>query len=69
MTELPSALEAFRPPLSLRAETPPAWAEAALADPEVLPARLAEVELNHFRHVLDALQKFGWTLRPDRGNA
>lgn len=91
---------AFRPPLPLRFETPAAWAQAALADPEallsdhahcekkaalsalslaqalgespraaVLLARLAEEELNHFRRVLEALQGFGWTLRPDEGNA
>lgn len=89
----------FRPPLPLRTVTPPAWAEAALADPEallsdhahcekkaaltalnlaqhlgdmgrapVLLARLAEEELGHFRRVLEALQGFGWTLRPDAGN-
>jgi len=34
-----------------------------------LLARLAEEELNHFRRVLEALQGFGWTLRPDVGNA
>ncbi len=91
---------AFTPPLPLRAETPAAWAEAALADPEallsdhahcekkaalsaltlaqsfgdqpraaVLLARLAEEEMGHFRRVLEALQGFGWTLRPDGGNA
>jgi tRNA-(ms[2]io[6]A)-hydroxylase len=90
----------FRPPLDLRAETPSAWAEAALADPaallsdhahcekkaalqalhlsqaladvpraSVLLARLAEEELNHYRRVLEALQAFGWALRPDTGNA
>jgi len=89
----------FTPPLPLRAETPPAWAETALADPEallsdhahcekkaalsaltlaqslgdvprasVMLARLAEEEMAHFRRVLEALQGFGWTLRPDRGN-
>lgn len=92
-------MNGFRPPLPLRAETPAAWAEAALADPEallsdhahcekkaalvalnlaqhlgdmgrapVLLARLAEEELGHFRRVLEALQGFGWTLQPDRGN-
>lgn len=92
-------MNAFTPPLPLRAETPSAWAEAALADPEallsdhahcekkaaltaltlaqsfgghprapVMLARLAEEELNHFRRVLEALQGFGWTLRPDGGN-
>lgn len=91
---------AFTPPLPLRAETPAAWAGAALADPEallsdhahcekkaalsaltlaqsfgdqpraaVLLARLAEEEMGHFRRVLEALQGFGWTLRPDGGNA
>jgi tRNA-(ms[2]io[6]A)-hydroxylase len=35
----------------------------------VLLARLAEEELNHYRRVLEALQGFGWTLRPDHGNA
>jgi tRNA-(ms[2]io[6]A)-hydroxylase len=81
-------------------ETPSAWAEAALADPEallsdhahcekkaalsalslaqsfggthrasVILARLAAEEMTHFRGVLEALQGFGWTLRPDRGNA
>ena len=35
----------------------------------VLLARLAEEELNHYRRVLEALQGFGWTLRPDGGNA
>lgn len=90
----------FRPPLDLRAQTPAAWAEAALADPaallsdhahcekkaalqalnlsqafadapraSVLLARLAEEELNHYRRVLEALQAFGWALRPDTGNA
>lgn len=34
----------------------------------VLLARLAEEELGHFRRVLEALQGFGWTLRPDTGN-
>ncbi len=34
----------------------------------VLLARLAEDELNHFRRVLEALQGFGWVLRPDQGN-
>ncbi len=89
----------FRPPLPLRAETPPEWALAALADPgallsdhahcekkaalnalhlsqafadapssSVLLARLAEEELNHYRRVLEALQSFGWPLRPDDGN-
>lgn len=92
-------MTAFRPPLPLRAETPPAWALAALADPgallsdhahcekkaalnalqlsqafadtppsSVLLARLAEEELNHYRRVLEALQAFGWALRPDEGN-
>ncbi len=89
----------FRPPLPLRAETPAAWAEAALADPAgllsdhahcekkaalaalsllhafpgeprpaLLLAKLAEEELGHFRRVLEALQRFGWELRPDAGN-
>lgn len=89
----------FRLPLPLRAETPAAWAAAALADPEgllsdhahcekkaalaalsllhafpgeprpaLLLAKLAEEELNHFRRVLEALQRFGWSLRPDGGN-
>ncbi len=89
----------FRPPLPLRAETPAAWAEAALADPAgllsdhahcekkaalaalsllhafpgeprpaLLLAKLAEEELTHFRRVLEALQRFGWDLAPDRGN-
>lgn len=93
-------MTSFTPPLPLRTETPAAWAEAALADPEallsdhahcekkaalsaltlaqsfgdqprasVLLARLAEEELGHFRRVLEALQGFGWTLRPDGGNA
>ncbi len=35
----------------------------------VLLARIAEEELNHFRRGLEALQGFGWTLRPDGGNA
>lgn len=34
----------------------------------VLLARLAEEELNHYRRVLEALQTFGWALRPDAGN-
>jgi tRNA-(ms[2]io[6]A)-hydroxylase len=34
----------------------------------VLLARLAEEELNHYRRVLEALQGFGWPLRPDTGN-
>ena len=89
----------FRPPLPLRIETPPAWTEAALKDPEgllsdhahcekkaaltalslmhaftggsripLLLAKLAEDELNHFRRVLEAMQGFGWSLRPDTGN-
>lgn len=89
----------FRPPIPLRAETPSAWAEAALADPAgllsdhahcekkaalaalsllnaftgeprsaLLLSRLAEEELNHFRRVLEALQRFGWELKPDGGN-
>ncbi len=89
----------FQPPLPLRAETPAAWAEAALADPAgllsdhahcekkaalaalsllhafpgeprsaLLLAKLAEEELGHFRRVLEALQRFGWALRPDAGN-
>ena len=93
-------MTAFAPPLPLRSETPAAWAEAALADPEALLSdhahcekkaalsaltlarsfgnasraagllvRLAEEEMGHFRRVLDALQGFGWALRPDRGNA
>jgi tRNA-(ms[2]io[6]A)-hydroxylase len=44
----------------------------ALADTpraSVLLARLAEQELNHYRRVLEALQGFGWALRPDAGNA
>lgn len=90
----------FKPPLPLRAQTDPAWAEAALREPaallsdhahnekkaaltalslsgqfpdhpraQVLLARLAEEELNHYRRVLEALQGFGWTLGPDGGNA
>lgn len=90
----------FKPPLPLRAETPPEWAEAALRDPgallsdhahnekkaaltalsltaafpgseriPLLLAKLAEDELNHFRRVLEALQRFGWPVRPDHGNA
>ncbi len=35
----------------------------------LLLARLAEEELNHYRRVLEALQGFGWSLRPDGGNA
>lgn len=35
----------------------------------VLLARLAEEELNHYRRVLEALERFGWPLRPDGGNA
>ncbi|MBS1765918.1 MAG: tRNA-(ms[2]io[6]A)-hydroxylase [Acidobacteria bacterium] len=85
--------------MPLRADTPSAWALAALADPEgllsdhahcekkaalaalsllhafpgesrpaLLLARLAEEELNHFRRVLEALQRFGWGLRADGGN-
>ncbi len=91
-------MNAFAPPLALRAETPSAWAEAALADPEALLSdhahcekkaaltalnlaghlgdagraalleRLAQEELDHYRRVLEGLQTFGWTLRPDRGN-
>lgn len=34
----------------------------------VLLARLAEEEAQHFRRVLEALQRFGWTLRPDKGS-
>ncbi len=34
----------------------------------LLLAKLAEEELNHFRRVLEALQRFGWKLCPDRGN-
>jgi tRNA 2-(methylsulfanyl)-N6-isopentenyladenosine37 hydroxylase len=93
-------MNGFKPPLPLRAETPAAWAVAAMADPaallsdhahnekkaalnalnlsqsfadqprgSVLLARLAEEELNHYRRVLEALQNFGWPLRPDGGNA
>jgi tRNA-(ms[2]io[6]A)-hydroxylase len=93
-------MKGFQPPLALRADTPAAWAAAALADPaallsdhahcekkaaltalnlslacaeqpraSVLLARLAEEELNHYRRVLEALQGFGWPLRPDGGNA
>lgn len=89
----------FKPPLPLRAWTDPAWAEAALQDPEgllsdhahnekkatltalslsqafpedirpaILLSRLAEEEAQHFRRVLEALEGFGWRLRPDRGN-
>jgi tRNA-(ms[2]io[6]A)-hydroxylase len=89
----------FKPPLPLRAWTPPEWAEAAVQDPEgllsdhahnekkatltalslvhafpgeeripVLLARLAEEEAQHFRRVLEALQRFGWRLRPDKGS-
>jgi tRNA-(ms[2]io[6]A)-hydroxylase len=36
--------------------------------PALLLARLAEEELNHFRRVLEALQRFGWGLRADGGN-
>ncbi|HXC15888.1 MAG TPA: tRNA isopentenyl-2-thiomethyl-A-37 hydroxylase MiaE [Holophagaceae bacterium] len=36
--------------------------------PALLLAKLAEEELNHFRRVLEALQRFGWSLRPDGGN-
>lgn len=99
MTELPTVPSIFQPPLPLRSETPAAWAETALADPEALLSdhahcemkaalsalslaqsfgkasrasgllvRLAEEEMDHFRRVLDALQGFGWTLLPDRGN-
>lgn len=35
----------------------------------LLLARLAEEELNHFRRVLEALQRYGWPIRPDHGNA
>jgi tRNA-(ms[2]io[6]A)-hydroxylase len=41
---------------------------ADLPRASVLLARLAEEELNHYRRVLEALQGFGWTLRPDYGN-
>ncbi len=34
-----------------------------------LLARLAEEELNHLRRVLEAMTRFGWALRPDKGNA
>lgn len=90
----------FKPPLPLRAQTPPEWAVEALRDPgallsdhahnekkaaltalsltaafpgseriPLLLAKLAEDELNHFRRVLEALQRFGWPIRPDPGNA
>jgi len=36
--------------------------------PALLLARLAEEELNHFRRVIEALQRFGWGLRADGGN-
>ena len=42
---------------------------ADLPRASVLLARIAEEELNHYRRVLEALQGFGWTLRPDGGNA
>ena len=92
-------MNAFAPPLALRADTPGEWAEVALADPAALLsdhahcekkaaltalnlarhlgdmahapgllARLADEELDHYRRVLEALQGFGWTLLPDRGN-
>lgn len=35
----------------------------------LLLAKLAEDELNHFRRVLEALQRYGWPIRPDQGNA
>lgn len=40
-----------------------------MARAPVLLVRLAEEELNHYRRVLEALQGFGWKLRPDHGNA
>jgi tRNA-(ms[2]io[6]A)-hydroxylase len=36
--------------------------------PALLLAKLAEEELGHFRRVLEALQRFGWSFRPDGGN-
>ncbi len=57
--EKKAALNALNLSLSL-ADTPRA---------SVVLARLAEEEMNHFRRVLEALQGFGWTLRPDGGNA
>lgn len=38
------------------------------ARPALLLARLAEEEASHFRRVLEALEGFGWRLRPDQGN-
>ena len=38
------------------------------ARPALLLARLAEEEANHFRRVLEAIEGFGWRLRPDQGN-
>lgn len=35
----------------------------------LLLAKLAEDELNHFRRVLEALQRYGWPIQPDQGNA
>lgn len=92
-------MSGFKPPLPLRAWTPPEWADHAVQDPEgllsdhahnekkatltalslvhafpgeeripVLLARLAEEEAQHFRRVLEALQRFGWALRPDKGS-
>lgn len=42
----------FKPPLALRAETPPAWAEAALADPAAL---LSDHAHNEKKAALNAL--------------
>jgi tRNA-(ms[2]io[6]A)-hydroxylase len=75
------AEEAFRDPAALLSDHAHCEKKAALtaltlsqalADTpraSVLLARLAEEELNHYRRVLEALQGFGWALRPDGGNA
>jgi tRNA-(ms[2]io[6]A)-hydroxylase len=75
------AVEALRDPAALLSDHAHCEKKAALtaltlsqtlADnprASVLLARLAEEELNHYRRVLEALQSFGWALRPDIGNA
>ena len=54
----------FRPPLPLRAETPAAWAEAALADPEGLLSDHAHCEKKAALAALSLLHAFPGESRP-----
>ncbi len=53
----------FRPPLPLRAETPPAWAEAALADPEGLLSDHAHCEKKAALTALSLMHAFPGEVR------